>query len=139
MHTGAAARPTGYPWRMPAGWWLKNPRYLLYMLRELSAVFAALWVLLFLFQLPKIAEGPAGRAQWLQEISSPGWIIFSFVALLFVLYHAWTAFTATGTLVYLRMGKNPTPPNAINGTMLVAWAVATIVIGAIILTPVFVR
>jgi fumarate reductase subunit C len=139
MHAGSAARPTGYPWRMPAGWWLKNPRYALYMLRELSAVFAALWVVLLLVQLPKIAEGPAGRAQWLGEISSPGWIIFSLVALLFVLYHAWTAFTATGTLVYLRVGKNPTPPGAINGTMLVAWAVATIVVGATILTPVLVR
>lgn len=135
MHTESAARSTGYPWRMPAGWWLKNPRYVLYMLRELSAVFTALWVVLFMLQLPKIAGGTASRAEWLQEISSPGWIIFSLVALLFVLYHAWTAFTATGTLVYLRLGKAPTPPAAINGSMLVAWAVATIVIGAILLAP----
>ena len=136
MHTGPAARPTGYPWRMPAGWWFKNPRYTLYMLRELSAVFAALWVVLFLLQLPKLAEGPTGRAQWLQEVTSPGWIIFSLIALLFVLYHAWTAFTSTGTLVYLRLGKKATPAGAINGGMLLAWAVATIVLGAILLAPV---
>jgi fumarate reductase subunit C len=137
MHTESTARPTGYPWRMPAGWWLKNPRYTLYMLRELSAVFAALWVVLFLLQLQKLAEGPAGRAQWLQEVTSPGWIVFSLVAFLFVLYHAWTAFTATGTLVYLRLGKTATPAAAINGSMLVAWLVATIVIGIILLAPLF--
>ena len=136
MQAQSAARPTGYPWRQPAGWWLKNPRYTLYMLRELSAVFAALWVFLFLLQLPKIAEGPAGRAQWLQEIQSPGWILFSLISFLFVLYHAWTAFTSTGTLVYLRVGKRATPSAAINGTMLLAWAVATIVLGAILLAPV---
>jgi fumarate reductase subunit C len=134
-HGEAAARPTVYPWRQPAGWWLKNRRYFLYMLRELSAVFVALWVVWFLLQLPQIAN-PATRAQWLQSIQSPGWVAFSFVALLFVLYHAWTAFTATGTLVYMRVGKAPTPPGAINGTMLVAWLVASIVLGAIMLWPV---
>jgi fumarate reductase subunit C len=137
MHGGSTTYPAGYPWRMRGDWWLKNPRYLLYMIRELSAVFAALWVVLFMFQLPQIAHQPR---QWADEISrSPGWIIFSLIALLFVLYHAWTAFTATGTLLYLRMGKTPTPAGAINGTMLVAWAVASIVIGALILTPVLVR
>jgi fumarate reductase subunit C len=122
---------------MPADWWLKNPRYFLYMLRELSAVFAALWLVLFMFQLPQIAAAPLA---WAADISrSPGWVVFSLVALVFVLYHSWTAFTATGTLVRLRIGKTATPPGAINGTMLVAWGVATIVIGAIILTPVLVR
>ena len=139
MHGQSAVRPNAYPWRQPAGWWLKNPRYTLYMLRELSAVFAALWVVLFLAQLPKLAEGPTGRAEWLQQVTSPGWIIFSLIALLFVLYHAWTAFTATGTLVYLRMGKSATPAGAINGTMLVAWAIATLVLAIIMLTSVLVR
>jgi fumarate reductase subunit C len=135
-HGGATARPTGYPWRQPAGWWLKNPRYFLYMLRELSAVFAALWVVAFMLQLPKIAGGPEARAEWIRDIQSPGWIAFSFVAFLFLLYHAWTAFTATGTLVYLRVGKAPTPAGAINGLMLVAWLIASIVLGAIMLWPV---
>ena len=137
MHGQAAARPTGYPWRMSAGWWLKNPRYFLYMLRELSAVFAALWVVLFLVQLPQIVHEPR---LWAEQTSrSPAWIVFSFVALLFVLYHAWTAFTATGTLVYVRMGKSATPAGAINGTMLVAWAIATLVLAIIMLTSVLVR
>src|SRR4030095_12874226 len=135
MHGESVARPTGYPWRMPAGWWLKNPRYTLYMLRELSAVFAALWLVLFLAQLPKLAEGPAGQAQWLQEVASPGWIIFSLVSLVFVVYHAWTFFTATGTAVYVRVGKSATPASAINGATLIAWAVASVVIGAILLAP----
>ena len=135
MHSESAARPAGYPWRMPAVWWLKNPRYTLYMLRELSAVFAALWVVLFLAQLPKLVEGPAGRAQWLSEVTSPGWLIFSFISLLFVLYHAWTSANATGTLIYLRLGKTATPAAALNGGFIAAWAVATIVLLVILLAP----
>lgn len=137
MHRQAASRPAGYPWRMPVGWWLKNPRYLLYMLRELSAVFAALWLVLFMLQLPQIAADPRGWASTVSQ--SPGWILFSLVSLFFVLYHAWTAFTSTGTLVYVRLGKSPTPAGAINGSMLVAWAGATIVIGAMLMYPVFGR
>jgi len=137
MHGQAASRPAGYPSRMPADWWLKNPRYFLYMLRELSAVFAALWVVLFLLQIPQIAADPRG---WASSVSqSPGWILFSLISLLFVLYHAWTFFTATGTAVYVRIGKRATPAGAINGATLGAWAGATIVIGAILLYPVFGR
>ena len=135
MHTEASTRPAGYPWRMPAVWWLKNPHYTLYMLRELSAVFAALWVVFFLIQLSKLAEGPAGREQWLQQVTSPGWIIFSLVSLVFVVYHAWTFFTATGAAVYVRIGKSATPAAAINGGTLFAWAIATVVIGVILLAP----
>ena len=135
MNAGTVARPAGYPWRQPVGWWLKNPRYTLYMLRELSAVFSALWPFLFLLQLPRLMDGPAGRMQWLEDISSPGWILFSLVSLLFVLYHAWTAFTATGTLVYLRLGKITVPGVVFNFVMLMGWASVTIVLGAIILGP----
>jgi fumarate reductase subunit C len=135
-HGEAVARPAVYPWRQPAGWWLKNRHYFLYMIRELTAVFAALWVVLFMLQLPKIAAGLDARAEWLNDIQSPGWVVFSLASLLFVLYHGWTFFTATGTIVYVRLGKNPTPPGLINGFMFIAWAAATIIIGAIMLWPV---
>jgi hypothetical protein len=56
--------------------------------------------------------------------------------LLFVLYHAWTSAMATGTLVYLRVGKTATPAGAMNGGFILAWVVATVVLGVILLAPV---
>jgi fumarate reductase subunit C len=129
--TGA---PVGYPWRQPAGWWLKNNHYIMYMIRELTAVFAALWVVLFLAQIA--ANGKNAQA-WAASMSSPSWLVFSVVAFIFVMYHAWTAFTATSTLMYMRMGKAPVPAGTINGSMFIAWLVASIVIGVILLTPIF--
>ncbi|HZT09085.1 MAG TPA: hypothetical protein VFC51_18845 [Chloroflexota bacterium] len=131
MHgESSVRRPAGYPWHMPAGWWLKNGDYIRYMIREVTAVFAALWVVAFLVQLAGNGRNPAA---WAATFRSPGWLVFSIIALAFVLYHAWTAFTATGTLVHLRMGKQVVPSGQLNGVMFVGWAVATIVIGAILL------
>jgi len=135
MHTGAAPRASAYPWRMRANWWLKNPRYSLYMLRELSAVFAAVWVVLFLMQVPQMAGGPEANMMWRDSVRSPGWIIFSLVSLAFVLYHAWTAFTSVGALVYLRVGKTATPGSALNASMIIAWVVVTLVIAVILVSP----
>ena len=71
---------------------LKNSRYFMYMIRELTAVFAALWVVLFLAQIASNGRDP--RA-WTVALSSPGWLVFSVIAFIFVMYHAWTAFTAS--------------------------------------------
>jgi len=130
----SAGRSVGYPWRQPSGWWLKNSHYIMYMIRELTAVFAALWVVVFLAQ---IAMNGRNVAKWSASLASPGWLVFSVIAFIFVMYHAWTAFTATSTLMYMRMGKEPVPAGTINGSMFVAWLVATIVIGVILLTPIF--
>ncbi len=126
-----AGPPAGYQWHQPAGWWLKNSHYVLYMIRELTAVFAVLWVLAFLQTLPLLKADPTGRA-WRQVIESPGWLIFSVICLVFVLYHAWTAFTATSTLMYFRFGKTPIPGAVLNGMMFLQFFGATIVIGLIL-------
>src|SRR5205823_3789767 len=56
-----AGRTVGYPWRQPGDWWLKNSHYIMYMIRELTAVFAALWVVVFLAQ---IAANGQSVAKW---------------------------------------------------------------------------
>ena len=132
QHTAGGS--VGYPWHMPAGWWLKNNHYIMYMIRELTAVFAALWVVLFLAQ---IASNGRNVAKWSATLQSPAGLVFSVIAFIFVMYHAWTAFTATSTLMYVRTGKTAVPPGTINGSMFVAWLVASIVIGVILLTPIF--
>jgi fumarate reductase subunit C len=121
---------------MPSGWWLKKRNYVLYMVRELTAVFAALWAVLFVFQLPRLRTEPLG---WERAMSSPGWTAFSFVAFAFVLYHAWTWFNLMGTVIYLRPGKNPISGRTIIATMLFVWAALSILIAFILITPTIVR
>jgi fumarate reductase subunit C len=105
------------------------------MMRELSAVFAALWVLLLLAQIPGMAGGPEAHSMWLGGVRSVGWVVFSLVSLLFVLYHAWTAFTSTDTLVFIRRGKQPISGRSLNAAMFLGWAVTTLVIAFVLVSP----
>ena len=133
MHAEGSA--TVYHPRLPATWWTKNQHYLLYMVRECTAIFAAAWLVAFLMQLPQMAGGAEAHAQWLSTVRSPGWIVFSLISLVFVLYHAYTAFNATGTLLYIRMGPKPVPGQSLNSLMFIAWTLATIAIALILVTP----
>jgi fumarate reductase subunit C len=114
---------------MPSGWWLKKKNYLLYMIRELTAVFAALWVVGFLAMLPRLKTDPS-------VMRSPLWIAFSVLALLFVLYHAFTWFNLMGTVLYFRPGKAPIPGGLIVASMMVVWvAVSLLIIGIMMTAP----
>lgn len=133
MSEGPVAEP--YRPRLPATWWIRSRHYFLYMLREMSAVFAALWVLLLLAQVPQMAGGAEAHRMWLGGVRSVGWVAFSLVSLLFVLYHAWTLFTSTGTVVRVRLGKQPVPGRSLNAAMFLGWAVTTLVIAFVLVSP----
>jgi fumarate reductase subunit C len=135
MHGPTTHQPASYLPRLPADWWLKNPRYFLFMVRELSAVFAALWVVIFLTQIPLMAGGPEAHAQWLATIRSPAWIVFSLVSLAFVLYHAVTWFKVMGFSIYLRTGKSPITGATVVAPVVVVWAVASVVIAYVLAWP----
>ena len=49
-----------YP-KMPATWWLRKPRYFLFMLRELSSVFIAIFLIVFLIQIYQLTDSSDTR------------------------------------------------------------------------------
>jgi len=91
-------RPGLYYPKLPATWWLRNANYFRFMLRELSSVFIALFLVVFLVQLHRLPQGPGAYAAYLDTLRAPGWIIFHVVALAFALYHSVTWFNLTGGL-----------------------------------------
>ena len=136
MHPPATPpRVPAYSRRMPANWWLKNPRYFKFMVRELTAVFAALWVLLFLTQIPLMVGGPEAHSRWLATVRSPGWILFSLVSLAFVLFHAWTWFEVMGDIIYVRLGKTAIRASTIVAAIVVVWVVVSLVIAYVLVSP----
>jgi fumarate reductase subunit C len=133
MHAEGTA--TVYHPRLSGNWWTRNQHYLLYMVRELTAVFDAAWAVIFIVQIPAMAGGADAHGRWLAMVNSPAWVIFSLISLAFVLYHAYTAFTATNTLLYIRMGPKPVPGNSLNALMFVGFTVVTVVLAFILVTP----
>lgn len=121
-------RPGLYYPKPPATWWLRNANYFLFMLRELSSVFIALFLVVFLVQLHRLPEGPGAYAAYLETLRAPGWIAFHVVALAFALYHSVTWFNLSGVVQVVRLGERQVPPRLVAAASFALWVVVSIVL-----------
>ena len=117
-----------YHRKMPATWWLTNQSYFLFMLRELSSVFVAVFLVVYLCQIYQLSNGPDAYRAFTQKLSSPGWILFHLVALLFALYHSITWFQSSAVVLPLRIGERVIPRPIVTALHVVAWAIVSIIV-----------
>ena len=110
---------------VPATWWLQRGSYVLFMLRELSSVFVALYVLELLCLVLRVREGPAAVAQFFGALRAPVWILFHAVALAFALLHSITWFNLTPKVMVVRRGEEKVPGALIAAANYMAWAVVS--------------
>ena len=121
--------PREYRWHMPRGWWTRSFHYFKYMLREFTALPMALWLLWFLVEVQRAQNGPGGY----YPHSSTGFVIFSVICLAFALYHSVTFLSLAGVIIHINVADRPVPSRLIVLTMFGAWAVASILIGAVLI------
>ena len=114
--------------KMPATWWLKNIKYFLFMLRELSAVFIAIFLVVLLTQVYSLTHGREAYSAYVRVLASPWWIIFHVVALLFALYHSITWFNLMPQVLVVRLGKRQVPPRLVTIVNFVGWLVVSLAI-----------
>lgn len=119
---------------VPATWWLKKKSYFLFMLRELSSVFIALFLLVYLYQIYQLTQGPEAYVAFSRRLSSPGWIFFNLIALLFALYHSITWFQSSAIVLPLRVGERELPRNLFVALNVVALVVISLIILVLFLT-----
>jgi len=118
---------------MSSTWWLNKRNYLLFMLRELTSVFIAAFLVFYLVQLAHLAQGPESYAAFLRQRSSFGWMFFHLLALVAALYHSITWFNLTPKVMVMRRGEERVPPVFIAGSNYVAWLAISVVILWIVL------
>ncbi len=123
------ATPRVYKPEMPRGWWLRRRHYLLYMVREFTAVPMALWLLWLLAEIHRAASGP--KAYY--PAASPAFIVFSVICLGFAMYHSITFLSLAGVIIHLKFMGKPVPPRTIVGAMFGLWLVASVVIAAVLI------
>ena len=98
------------------GWWRRNPYFVRYMIRESSSVFLAIYAVILLVGLLRLTQGAAAYDGWLAALASPGSIVFHWLALLTVGYHAYTWWqVAPKTAPDIRIGGRPLPELVITG------------------------
>ena len=110
---------------MGSNWWLSRGAYFLIMLRELSSVFIATYLVFFLILLYKVTQGPEAFADYMNFFWSPVMILFHVFALAFALLHTVTWFNLTPKALVIRRGEERLPPALIAGPNYVVWVVVT--------------
>jgi fumarate reductase subunit C len=101
--------PRWYRRRVSVWWWLQNPAYAGFVLRELTSVFVAFFALIYLWQLRALAQGPESYARFLARLETPLFLVLHGVAFLFILFHAVTWFNLAPKAVVVRLSGRRVP------------------------------
>ena len=117
--------PQWYRRRMSVWWWLKNPAYTKFVLRESTSVFVAFFAMLYLWQLRALAQGPDAYARFLTRLKTPPFLILDAVALLFELLHTITWFNLTPTAMVVRVKGKRVPDRIVAGSNYVVWVLVS--------------
>lgn len=126
------AQPRTYV-RPMQGWWRKNPYFVRYMIREGSSVFLATYAVILLVGLYRLTQGEAAYEGWRAALTSPWSILFHWLALATVGYHAYTWWkVAPKTAPDLRIGGRPFPEVLITAGGCAATVVASVLLYVIV-------
>ena len=98
-----------YPWKRPAGWWLRNRRFLGFQLRELGGVVSALYGLVLLYMLRKMNAGEASYTSFVNMLRTPPVLYVNLVLFALVMWHAITWFMLIGKAQPVRFTAKPMP------------------------------
>ena len=108
---------------IPNTWWLRRGAYVFFMLREITSVFVAAYLVIFLVMIYRLHQGQAAYESFLAALKSPLAILFHVVALGFALFHTCTWFNLTPKALVVRRGEEKLPPAAIVVPNYLAWVV----------------
>ena len=125
-------RPKWYRPRLSIYWWLSRWSYVKFMLRELSSVFVAYFIVITLLQVRALTLGPSSYARLQDWLGNPLVILLNIVGLLFLLLHSVTWFNLTPRAIVLRLGGKRLPDILIIAPNYVAWLVISGVLAWII-------
>jgi len=114
--------------RVPLLWWARRRSYAMFMLRELSSAFVALFVVELLFLIRAVGRGPAAYEGYLDALAHPAMIVVNVVAVAFVLLHAVTFANLTPRAMVVKVRGRRVPSRAVLAGVYFGWLVVTAVL-----------
>ena len=141
--TGPGAT-TFHPMRAPGGyqayrrkhswaWWMSNRHYQIYMLRELSAIFHALWAIRQIRQLRRLNQGEQSYNQYVRSRRGLGWTAFNALGAAFGLLHAYTWLKLMGSLDLVKIGDRKAPADKVAIGAFGSWGLISAVLALVLL------
>jgi len=117
-----------YVRQIERSWWLSRRRYFVYMMREATCLFIALYSALLTDGLLRLSQGPEAWDSYVAAISSTPGVLFQLVCLGFAAFHSVTWFAVTPKAMPLVVKGEPVPPKAIIGAHFALWAVVSLIV-----------
>ena len=107
---------------------LRHPRYMRYMAREVTCIFIAIYSAILVVGCVRLAQGREAYDAFLSALSSPLSIAFHVLALVFAIYHSVTWFNLAPKALPLQLGDKTVAPAAIAGAHYVVWVVLSLIV-----------
>jgi fumarate reductase subunit C len=106
-------------------WWTRKRSYFLFVMRELSSLFIAWFVLYLLLLIRAVAHGEAAYDDFLDTAASPWLVAVNLVAFGFVVLHTVTWFSLTPKAMVVSLRGRRVPPAVIIGAQYAGLAVVS--------------
>lgn len=102
-------QPRWYRPRISTWWWLKRRSHLMFILRELSSLFVAWFVVFLLLLIRALRGGPEAYREFFEWAERPAVLFLNLAAFLFVVFHAvtWFSLAPQALVVHLRGRRVP--------------------------------
>jgi fumarate reductase subunit C len=113
--------PKWYRTRVSTYWWSRRWTYLKFILRELSSIFVAYFVVLVLLQLAALRQGEASYAAFQGWLRTPLVIALNGFSFLFVLFHTITWFNLAPKALPVRLRGKRVPDALIAAPNYLVW------------------
>ncbi len=111
-------------------WYLRQPRYRIYMLREVNCILVAFYCALMLVALAALGAGQPDRWNaFLSGQQHTAWMVFhAFALVYFFIYQTMAWFQLAPKAMPLQMGETVVPAAAIVAAHYLAWIVITVIV-----------
>ena len=125
--------PKWHRTRVSTYWWLDRWPYVKFILREMSSIFVAYFVVITLFQIRALAQGPSAYQAFQARLAGTPIVLLNIISLLFVLFHTITWFNLTPRAVVVRIKGKKLPEAMIIAPNYVAWLIVSGIIAWIVI------
>ena len=109
-------------------WYLKHPRYMRYMSREITCIFIGAFALLLLFTVERLSQGPAAFDSFVAALKGPWSVLALLSVLIFAVYNATNWFNVTPKAMPVQIGEEFLDGKYIVGAHYAVWAFVSVVV-----------
>ncbi len=110
------------------GWYLKHPRYMRYMSREVTCIFIGAVALLMLCTLERLSHGPEAFNSFMAALKGPWSFLGLTVILIFAVHNATNWFNVTPKAMPVQIGEDFLDGKYIVGAHYAVWIIASLIV-----------